>query len=180
MTRLVEHVTDRSLVVLDEPESHLHRPPLATFRRVLSDLLTDRNGLAVMATHSPVVLQEAPASCLWKLRRYGSQLVANRPLGRRQERTVRSFTRHADAMPWQWTPQNVDEWSADLRAVHGCVRFAAGQEARRGRRRSSHRPQAMDQPLEAGPAGVRHRLRRAPLSKPHICDRFQAHRSAEQ
>ncbi|MFB7794010.1 hypothetical protein ACFC0R_27760 [Streptomyces sp. NPDC056086] len=39
-----------------------------------------------------------------------------------QERTVRSFTRHADAMPWQWTPQHVDEWSADLRAVHGCVR----------------------------------------------------------
>ncbi|MFG2703068.1 hypothetical protein [Streptomyces sp. NPDC048386] len=39
-----------------------------------------------------------------------------------QERTVRAFTRHADAMPWQWTPQHVDEWSADLRAVHGCVR----------------------------------------------------------
>ncbi|MEV0492257.1 tyrosine-type recombinase/integrase [Streptomyces atratus] len=39
-----------------------------------------------------------------------------------QERTVRSFTRHADAMPWQWAPQHVDEWSADLRAVHGCVR----------------------------------------------------------
>lgn len=39
-----------------------------------------------------------------------------------QERTVRAFTRHADAMPWQWTPQHIDEWSADLRAVHGCVR----------------------------------------------------------
>ncbi|MFE9476631.1 hypothetical protein [Streptomyces griseofuscus] len=25
-------------------------------------------------------------------------------------------------MPWQWTPQHVDEWSVDLRAVHGCVR----------------------------------------------------------
>ncbi|WP_053682523.1 tyrosine-type recombinase/integrase [Streptomyces sp. WM4235] len=39
-----------------------------------------------------------------------------------QERTVRAFARHADAMPWQWTPQHVDEWSADLRAVRGCVR----------------------------------------------------------
>ncbi|MFD5300965.1 hypothetical protein ACFWJU_37965 [Streptomyces mutabilis] len=39
-----------------------------------------------------------------------------------QERAIRAFTRHADAMPWQWTPQHVDEWSADLRAVHGCVR----------------------------------------------------------
>lgn len=32
------------------------------------------------------------------------------------------ITMHADAMPWQWTPQHVDEWSADPRAVHGCVR----------------------------------------------------------
>ncbi|MEV5779268.1 hypothetical protein AB0L49_50385 [Streptomyces antimycoticus] len=31
-----------------------------------------------------------------------------------QERTVRAFTRHAMAMPWQWMPQRVDEWSADL------------------------------------------------------------------
>ncbi|MFE2141606.1 AAA family ATPase [Streptomyces sp. NPDC059456] len=79
MTRLVEHVTERSLVVLDEPESHLHPPLLAAFIRALSDLLTDRNGLAVVATHSPVVLQEVPASCVWKLRRYGRQLSADRP-----------------------------------------------------------------------------------------------------
>ncbi|MFD3803097.1 site-specific integrase [Streptomyces sp. NPDC058619] len=52
------------------------------------------------------------------------QLARNLSLGyvSDQERTVRAFTRHADAMPWQWTPQHVDEWSADLRAVHGCVR----------------------------------------------------------
>ncbi|WP_406400543.1 hypothetical protein OH805_16175 [Streptomyces sp. NBC_00879] len=54
----------------------------------------------------------------------GQQLARNPSLGYvdDQERTVRAFTRHADAMPWQWTPQHVDEWSADLRAVHGCVR----------------------------------------------------------
>ncbi len=79
LTRLVEHVTERSLVILDEPESHLHPPLLAAFIRALSDLLTERNGLAVLATHSPVVLQEVPASCVWKLRRYGDQLVADRP-----------------------------------------------------------------------------------------------------
>lgn len=50
------------------------------------------------------------------------QLARNLSLGYAddQERTVRAFTRHADAMPWN--PQHVDEWSADLRAVHGCVR----------------------------------------------------------
>lgn len=79
MTRLVEHVTERSLVVIDEPESHLHPPLLAAFIRALSDLLTERNGLAVLATHSPVVLQEVPASCVWKLRRFGNHVAAERP-----------------------------------------------------------------------------------------------------
>ncbi|WP_207954848.1 AAA family ATPase [Saccharopolyspora elongata] len=79
MTRLVEVVVERSLVVIDEPEAHLHPPLLAALIRALSDLLADRNGLAILATHSPVVLQEVPASCVWKLRRYGDHLVADRP-----------------------------------------------------------------------------------------------------
>lgn len=79
VTRLVEHVGERTLVIIDEPETHLHPPLLAAFVRVLSDLFTDRNGLAVIATHSPVVLQEVPAACVWKLRRYGNRFVADRP-----------------------------------------------------------------------------------------------------
>ncbi|MFS4105978.1 hypothetical protein [Streptomyces sp. PD-S100-1] len=35
-----------------------------------------------------------------------------------QERTVRAFTRHADAMPWQWTPQlNPVSLQAHLRKI---------------------------------------------------------------
>ncbi|MEU4300095.1 MULTISPECIES: AAA family ATPase [Kitasatospora] len=79
MTRLIEHVDERTLVIIDEPEAHLHPPLLAAFMRALSDLLADRNGLAVVATHSPVVLQEIPAHCVWKLRRYGRHLGADRP-----------------------------------------------------------------------------------------------------
>ncbi|OYP20564.1 hypothetical protein CFC35_35880 [Streptomyces sp. FBKL.4005] len=79
VTRLVEHVGERTLVLVDEPETHLHPPLLSAFIRVLSDLLIDRNGLAIVATHSPVVLQEVPAHCVWKLRRYGNHLAADRP-----------------------------------------------------------------------------------------------------
>ncbi|MFC9266251.1 AAA family ATPase [Streptomyces zhihengii] len=79
VTRLVEHVGERTLVIIDEPETHLHPPLLSAFVRVLSDLLTDRNGLAIVATHSPVVLQEVPAHCVWILRRYGERVVADQP-----------------------------------------------------------------------------------------------------
>ncbi|WP_030267216.1 AAA family ATPase [Streptomyces violens] len=79
VTRLIETVTEKTLVLIDEPEIHLHPPLLSALIRTLTDLLTDRNGMAVMATHSPVVLQEIPASCVYKLRRYGNVLTAERP-----------------------------------------------------------------------------------------------------
>lgn len=79
ITRLVETVEERSLILLDEPEAHLHPPLLSAFVRSLSDLLTNRNGVAVIATHSPVVLQEVPRSCVWKLHRSGSVMSVQRP-----------------------------------------------------------------------------------------------------
>ena len=47
--------------------------------RSLSDLLVQRNGVGLIATHSPVVLQEVPSSCVWKLSRKGSTIKAERP-----------------------------------------------------------------------------------------------------
>ncbi len=69
ITRLIETVEERTLVLIDEPEAHLHPPLLSAFIRVLSDLLIQKNGVAIIATHSPVVLQEVPQKCVWKLRR---------------------------------------------------------------------------------------------------------------
>lgn len=79
IARLVETVDEKTLVLLDEPEAHLHPPLLAAFVRALSDLLVDRNGVAIIATHSPVILQEVPKECVWKLRRTGLNSVAERP-----------------------------------------------------------------------------------------------------
>ncbi|MBR8403216.1 AAA family ATPase [Burkholderia cenocepacia] len=79
VTRLVELVDERTLVLLDEPEGHLHPPLLSSFVRCLSDLLVRRNGVGIVATHSPVVLQEVPRSCAWKLRRSGRTSVVERP-----------------------------------------------------------------------------------------------------
>lgn len=79
ITKLVETVEERTLVLLDEPEAHLHPPLLSAFVRALSDLLVNRNGVAIIATHSPVVLQEVPSSCVWKVRRSGRSVEAERP-----------------------------------------------------------------------------------------------------
>lgn len=79
ITRLVELVEEKSLVLIDEPEGHLHPPLLSAFIRALSDLLIDRNGVSIIATHSPVVLQEVPNACVWILNRSGYSARADRP-----------------------------------------------------------------------------------------------------
>lgn len=79
ITRLVNNVGEKSLVLLDEPEGHLHPPLLSAFLRTLSDLLYSKNGVAIIATHSPVVLQEIPRSCVWKVIRSREAVTVKRP-----------------------------------------------------------------------------------------------------
>lgn len=79
LTRLVELVEERTLVLIDEPEAHLHPPLQSSFIRALSALLTVRNGVALLATHSPVMLQEVPRECVWLLFREGDQTTNERP-----------------------------------------------------------------------------------------------------
>lgn len=77
VTRLIQYVEERSLVLIDEPENHLHPPLLSALTRAISDLVIDRNGVAIVATHSPVVLQEVPRSCSWMLQRSGANIRAS-------------------------------------------------------------------------------------------------------
>ncbi len=78
LVQLIEKITERTLVILDEPKNHLHPPLLAAFVRAFSELLIDRNGVAIVATHSPVILQEVPKSCVWKINRVGREVSAER------------------------------------------------------------------------------------------------------
>ncbi|WP_152184547.1 AAA family ATPase [Sulfurimonas indica] len=78
LTKLVEKVEEKTLVLLDEPEAHLHPPLLSAFIRSLSDLLVNRNAVGIIATHSPVIVQEVPKSCVWKLSRFRYEAKAER------------------------------------------------------------------------------------------------------
>jgi hypothetical protein len=79
LTRLIEKVEERTLVLIDEPEAHLHPPLLSAMTRAISTLMVKRNGVAIIATHSPVILQEVPKSCVWILDRMLTASKAERP-----------------------------------------------------------------------------------------------------
>ncbi|MFJ6132189.1 AAA family ATPase [Janibacter terrae] len=78
-THLAATLAERTLVILDEPEAHLHPPLLSALVRCLSNLLRSRNAVAVVATHSPVVLQEVLRSSVHIIDRAGDALFVRRP-----------------------------------------------------------------------------------------------------
>lgn len=78
VTCCVNKIEERSIVFIDEPENHLHPPLLSALIRSISDLLTEKNGVAIISTHSPIVLQEVPQKCVWKLRRHDKNIIADR------------------------------------------------------------------------------------------------------
>lgn len=59
----------RMLVIMDEPEAHLHPPLLAALLHSIRMCLSYFDAHAIIATHSPVVLQETPARFIRILRR---------------------------------------------------------------------------------------------------------------
>lgn len=79
ITKLVELLQEKSLVFFDEPETHLHPPLLSSFIRAFSELLSDRNAVCIMTTHSPIIIQEIPKNCVYKLNRIGNNAVFERP-----------------------------------------------------------------------------------------------------
>lgn len=70
---LCVHLNTNSLVLIDEPEAHLHPPLVASLLRIIRMLLRSFDANAIVATHSPIVLQETLGEHVIKFRR-----VANR------------------------------------------------------------------------------------------------------
>ncbi|PAV27077.1 hypothetical protein CF392_02790 [Tamilnaduibacter salinus] len=93
ITNLIAYVGLKTLVLIDEPESHLHPPLLSAFIRALSNLLKDQNGVAIIATHSPVVLQEVPRCCVWTITRFQQETNIRRPRTESFGKNVGTLTR---------------------------------------------------------------------------------------
>ncbi|WP_404274727.1 AAA family ATPase [Exiguobacterium undae] len=77
--KIVELIVEKTLILIDEPETHLHPPLLSAFIRAISEITIVENAVAILATHSPVVLQEVPKSCVSVIRKHGNRLDVRQP-----------------------------------------------------------------------------------------------------
>nr|WP_176573544.1 AAA family ATPase [Nonomuraea pusilla] len=72
LVQLTAHLEPGSLVLIDEPETHLHPPLLAALIKSINIALDRFDSVALVATHSPVLLQEVPRRYVRILQRFGS------------------------------------------------------------------------------------------------------------
>lgn len=61
LTMLLANLRHGAIVLFDEPELHTHPKMLALLMRQFNEILTQFDAFAIIATHSPIVLQEIPA-----------------------------------------------------------------------------------------------------------------------
>ena len=95
VAQLVAHLEKRSIVLFDEPESHLHPPLLAALLKSMRIVLDDRDSFAIIATHSPVVLQETPKRCVLVLRRFDHKTEVAKPENETFGENIGLLTREA-------------------------------------------------------------------------------------
>lgn len=60
LLNLLLKVSERTLVLIDEPELFLHPPLLKGYILAINEIIKDGNGVCLFATHSSIVLQEIP------------------------------------------------------------------------------------------------------------------------
>lgn len=68
ISELIANIDENSVVLIDEPEMHLHPNAVSNLLKIIYEILDEYDSYAVMATHSPVILQEVP-------RRYIAHMV---------------------------------------------------------------------------------------------------------
>lgn len=68
-----------SLLIFDEPETHLHPNYVTEFMDILQDLLAATGSVAIIATHSAYVLREVPQQRVNVLYREGTSVLTGAP-----------------------------------------------------------------------------------------------------
>jgi predicted ATPase len=93
-TALVAWLQPNSLVLFDEPETHLHPNAVANLFNTLTRVLNAYDSFAIVATHSPIVIQQIPAKRVLVFRRTGNVTVAE-PLALESfGESITELTRH--------------------------------------------------------------------------------------
>jgi predicted ATPase len=94
VTALLAWIRNETLILFDEPETHLHPNAVGNLFLVLSKILEQFQSYSIVATHSPVVLQEVPSKRVLHFVRDCDTTVADALMVESFGESVTELTRH--------------------------------------------------------------------------------------
>lgn len=78
LTKIISEIRFDSLILYDEPETHLHPNAISSLMNTLFDLVNRFKSFCILATHSPLVIQEIHARDIIILERKDNELLAKK------------------------------------------------------------------------------------------------------
>lgn len=126
LTGVIAVIEPASLLLYDEPELHLHPNAIAGLMRAIERLLSHFRSYAVIATHSPMILQQVPARYVRVFTRL-DRMTTIEPLG------IESFGQNLTVLTEQIfkagdTPSRFRDWSQRIAPAQTLEQIQAGFE----------------------------------------------------
>jgi hypothetical protein len=80
LTEIVANIRYDSLIIYDEPETHLHPNAISQLMNTIYELTNEFRSYCIIATHSPLIVRELLSKNVYVLEKESNILVARRPL----------------------------------------------------------------------------------------------------
>lgn len=80
LLHILSEIKPQSLILLDEPETHLHPKLMTSLFIIITEILEDYDSFAIIATHSPIIVQQIPSRSVHVLRRIDNVPESTRPM----------------------------------------------------------------------------------------------------
>ncbi|MCC3214815.1 AAA family ATPase [Chryseobacterium sp. X308] len=80
LTEIVANIRYDSLIIYDEPETHLHPNAISQLMNTVYELTNEFRSYCIIATHSPLIVREILSKNVYVLEKESNILVARRPL----------------------------------------------------------------------------------------------------
>lgn len=79
LLHVLDKITPQSLLLLDEPETHLHPKLMTTLYLMILEVLEAFDSFAIIATHSPIIVQQVPSRSIQVLQRIDDEPIVKKP-----------------------------------------------------------------------------------------------------
>jgi predicted ATPase len=80
LTRFLSVIDKKSLLIFDEPETHLHPNITGRLLRAINTILVRWRSFCILSTHSPIIVQEIPSRYIRIFDRHKNTPSVRRPL----------------------------------------------------------------------------------------------------